>query len=245
MSGRSSYAEVAFTFVEGCEAAIDVTAVLDGLRKSAGELGLTHFIISELPAPAAELAPFVLMNAWPSGWYERYRDRNYFDCDPVGQQALLSESPFRWRDVLPKLRKAPGADIVMGEAGEFGLVDGYCVPIFTPSHCRAVVALASSHNLELSSQERAAVHLMAVAAHARLRALLGRSASPAPRLTARQREILTWCATGKSAWEISRILNISARTVVAHLESIRRRLNASNTTQAVVMALRCGELDSL
>jgi LuxR family quorum sensing-dependent transcriptional regulator len=62
------------------------------------------------------------------------------------------------------------------------------------------------------------------------------------RLTPREREVLTWAAAGKSAWETATILSISEKTVIHHLDHIRRKLDAANTTQAVVVALQAGEL---
>lgn len=55
------------------------------------------------------------------------------------------------------------------------------------------------------------------------------------RLSERQREILKLLAAGESNKQISRQLNISAGTVKAHLESIFRRLNVNNRTQAAMM----------
>lgn len=54
-------------------------------------------------------------------------------------------------------------------------------------------------------------------------------------LSARQKEILKLLAVGESNKQISRRLNISAGTVKAHLESIFRRLNVHNRTQAAMM----------
>ncbi|AOR64592.1 response regulator transcription factor [Pectobacterium wasabiae] len=54
-------------------------------------------------------------------------------------------------------------------------------------------------------------------------------------LSERQREILKLLAAGESNKQISRRLNISAGTVKAHLESIFRRLNVNNRTQAAMM----------
>jgi LuxR family transcriptional regulator, quorum-sensing system regulator BjaR1 len=62
------------------------------------------------------------------------------------------------------------------------------------------------------------------------------------KLTPREREVLTWAAAGKSAWETATILSISQKTVTHHLDHIRRKLGVANTTQAVVAALRAGEL---
>lgn len=56
-------------------------------------------------------------------------------------------------------------------------------------------------------------------------------------LTKREREVLVWVANGKSYWETGQILGISEGTVRIHLASIRKKLNAANTTNAVAKAL--------
>jgi DNA-binding CsgD family transcriptional regulator len=57
-------------------------------------------------------------------------------------------------------------------------------------------------------------------------------------LTAREREVLTWVARGKSASEISAILRIAKRTVDEHAQSAFHKLGASNRVHAVAIALR-------
>ncbi|EAU9944698.1 DNA-binding response regulator [Salmonella enterica subsp. enterica] len=54
-------------------------------------------------------------------------------------------------------------------------------------------------------------------------------------LSARQREILQILAAGESNKQIGRALNISTGTVKAHLESLYRRLDVKNRTQAAMM----------
>lgn len=56
-------------------------------------------------------------------------------------------------------------------------------------------------------------------------------------LTPREREVLTWVAKGKAAWEIAKILHISKRTVDEHVQTASRKLGASNRPQAVAIAL--------
>jgi DNA-binding CsgD family transcriptional regulator len=57
-------------------------------------------------------------------------------------------------------------------------------------------------------------------------------------LTKREREVLTWVAQGKSAWEIGAILDITKRTVDEHAASAYRKLGAVNRAQAVAIAVR-------
>ncbi len=57
-------------------------------------------------------------------------------------------------------------------------------------------------------------------------------------LTAREVEVLTWVARGKSAWEVGEILHIAKRTVDEHVQTAVRKLGAVNRTHAVAMAVR-------
>jgi two-component system nitrate/nitrite response regulator NarL len=64
-----------------------------------------------------------------------------------------------------------------------------------------------------------------------------------PRLSARELDILSLAAQGKSTAEIAAGLNLSAATVKTHLQKIYDRLGVSDRTSAVVVALRRGLLD--
>jgi DNA-binding CsgD family transcriptional regulator len=70
----------------------------------------------------------------------------------------------------------------------------------------------------------------------------GRAAEDAarPRLTARELEVLSWLARGKSGGEISIILGISVPTVRIHIRSIFRKLEATNIPHAVARAFWIG-----
>lgn len=57
-------------------------------------------------------------------------------------------------------------------------------------------------------------------------------------LTAREIEVLAWVARGKSAAAIGDILQITKRTVDAHVSSAVSKIGAVNRTHAVALALR-------
>lgn len=57
-------------------------------------------------------------------------------------------------------------------------------------------------------------------------------------LTAREIEVLTWVACGKSAWEVGEILHIAKRTVDEHVQTAVRKMGAVNRTHAVALAIR-------
>jgi DNA-binding CsgD family transcriptional regulator len=63
-----------------------------------------------------------------------------------------------------------------------------------------------------------------------------------PGLTARERQVLSWLARGKSAFETAIILDISIFTVRLHIQSIKRKLGATNIPHAVTQAYHAGIL---
>lgn len=64
--------------------------------------------------------------------------------------------------------------------------------------------------------------------------------TPNSDLSPREREVLSLVARGKSNKEIAASLDISEATVKCHVSVILRRLDASDRTQAVVVALQRG-----
>lgn len=56
-------------------------------------------------------------------------------------------------------------------------------------------------------------------------------------LTARESEVLRWCASGKTSWEIAEILSISERTVNFHLSKIAQRLGVRGRLAACAVAI--------
>lgn len=59
-------------------------------------------------------------------------------------------------------------------------------------------------------------------------------------ITTREIEVMKWLKQGKTSWGISKILNISDSTVRFHINNIKRKLNAENTTHAIAIAFESG-----
>jgi two-component system, NarL family, nitrate/nitrite response regulator NarL len=98
--------------------------------------------------------------------------------------------------------------------------------------CEAIRAVARGETVIDSSLEGA------LAEQVRLRhSIVG------PRLTAREREILSRVASGASAAAIARELFISAPTVKTHLRRIYEKLGVTDRAAAVAVALRQGLID--
>ncbi len=59
-------------------------------------------------------------------------------------------------------------------------------------------------------------------------------------ISLREKEVLRWIKAGKSSWEIARLLEISKSTVNFHITNIMQKLNASNRTEAIAIAMEQG-----
>lgn len=129
---------------------------------------------------------------------------------------------------------------------ELGLANGLIFPLVSHRGLYYSLAVFTAERdreaLAILNRARHEAHVLSTYFHHRVREILGRR-DPATRnlLTPRERECLLWAACGKTAWETSRILKITERTVKFHLANASRRLDTSNTTHAVARAMLRGE----
>lgn len=72
---------------------------------------------------------------------------------------------------------------------------------------------------------------------------MARSSCQLYQLTARECEVLNWVTEGYSNAEIAKQLYVSTETVKTHLSHCLSKLGARDRTQAVVLALRSGQLE--
>lgn len=183
---------------------------------------------------------------YPGDWTEYYLDENYASHDYVTRFAAKSNLPFEWKD-LGQYRLSQQQKLIFKEATEVGLMSGGTVPIHGPGAAKATFSVANNMEddefTKLFTTHRHEIHLMAAYVHEKIMGLgLHKPLDGALKLTPREVEILTWIAKGKSRWEVGTILEISEDTVKAHLENIRQKLGATNTTHAIAIALLHGIL---
>lgn len=242
----SRYATAAFDLIANIQELPEPAAIMDRFSEAVRQFGFHSFLITGLPLPGRRLEPYVLLNGWPDEWYKRYTTRNYVQYDPIAQNCFATINPFLWQDVTDSVEIEGKAKSVMDDATEFDMREGFVVPIFDSGGFQAAVTMAG-RKLDFPLEASPAIHLMAIYAHAKIRQLVhaalenrkGQSSATCLNpLTEREREILKWTAMGKTAWEISRILCISQRTVEDHLFHVRCKLDTATSTQAVVEALR-------
>lgn len=225
--------------IEAIQQQTQSAGVLEIIYDTIENYGFQRFIISGLPDHGVDVRPFVLLSGWSDEWYERYVSLGYVDVDPVARNCFSATRPFDWSEA-PYDREADlPARRVMDEARDFGMAEGFCVPIHMEGRMQGVVSLAGDAS-QLDAKRRLELHMLALYAHGQLRFLNGRRAEQAPRrtITRREAEVLKWVAAGKTATEIAEITGLSARTVNQHCENAQHRLGTNNRVHTVVEAIR-------
>jgi LuxR family transcriptional regulator, quorum-sensing system regulator BjaR1 len=242
LSIRGNIQDRAFDIVEKIDNANGLDQIMGIMAVAGHSFGYENFSIAGLPMPGESIDPYIMACGWPEEWSSRYRQKDYVHVDPVIRQVRLANKPFMWSEA-PVAQDDSAAQKVMNEGAEFGLVEGFAVPIYTTHGFQAIVTFGAGA-LTLDKSEQAGLHLIAIYAHQAIRSLLPNSGKGKgfwqleKQLSGREIECLKWTAAGKTAYEISIITGLSHRTVEHYLINSMRKLNATNRVQAVAEAVR-------
>jgi LuxR family quorum sensing-dependent transcriptional regulator len=223
--------------VEQTKTAADIEDCLLELAAGFGFTGLFGGIVPTRQAPLAELRSRILFQRFPAQWLDRYSSKGYVFRDPIIQHLSHERAPFTWHEAYKSCPQRGNVRLIRGEAAEFGLRDGYVVPISTIDGEVASLSFGGPGTLpvsaDLSVLNFAASY--ALGRHLHRIATLKRVSS---NLTAREWDCLLWAGEGKTNWEISAILGISRSTVTKHIMAAREKLGAVSKAHAIATAIR-------
>lgn len=226
----------AFDFIETLEEKASVEELVQAFQAFLSDFGFIAFCVGNPIAPKLALEDRVLVSTWPDEWNKIWFERNYVAVDPVVYQLLAQAVPFRWRDLRSQVT-GHGAE-VMDAARDFKFLDGIAIPV--RSQMREIMGITmAGPNIKLTKREEMCIYMAAIYFHARLEQLKGKDRDEV-KLTARERECLSWAAAGKTDWEISQILGISHETTKQHMKKTIAKLDAMHRAQAVALAIHKG-----
>jgi DNA-binding NarL/FixJ family response regulator len=179
---------------------------------------------------------FALESTYPAEWLDHYIGNAYAAIDPVRRLGRAGPRPFYWHDI-PGDKLNARERRLLAEGREAGLRDGIGIGLHDPIHLTGLGLASSTGGADADRATLSLLHLLAIQFHLAYQST--QPADPAPvALTRREREILSWCAQGKTNWVIGEILHISEHGVDFHVRNILRKLDADCRTTAVVKALR-------
>lgn len=178
---------------------------------------------------------------YPEAWIETYFAKGYLKVDPVLKKNFTN-FPFQyWKDTY---RQSPPPRQFISDSRDFGLQSG-CTFGMTDLNGRegSIFSFAGS-SIEYHPRTEAIIkHVVPHFNQALVRIFSTKTGRKPAELTPREQEILRWIKEGKSSWDISMIVGISARTVNYHVNNVKRKLDAVSRAQAVAIGVEQGLLD--
>lgn len=184
----------------------------------------------------------------PSSFLVTHADLKRIRTDPVMHRLQSELTPFTWDQDFYAKR---GMGHLWEDQAPYGYRYGIAASLPVGDGQRVFVGVDRYEKLPTGSQMlarlHADLHLLAVHAHVAARRILAKPAPPPleslqlPRLSPREIEVLRWTDEGKTAYEISVILQMKERTVTSYLELAKEKLGVvGKKSQAVKVAKALG-----
>lgn len=206
---------------------------------------LTHFEYAFCTAlNLKEEAPveYLTLN-YPKEFLNRYFENKYYLNDHVVDELLATREIQHWGTVDKKYRSVENREPSTLEAIEFGLKDGLTFGALDEDQLIGTTFSFAGKTIENNERTKTIITYAVTHLSEALKKLLYQKGHKQHKLLSpREKEILLWMKEGKTSWEISTILGIAERTVNFHVSNARKKLNASNRSQAIAKAIAMGEL---
>ncbi|GAA0580091.1 autoinducer binding domain-containing protein [Caenispirillum bisanense] len=198
----------------------------------AAEIGFGHVTYTlHLPNDPTRIP--LLFTSYPQGWVQHYSEHNFFSVDPVIRLARLGR-PFGWRDIPDSVRAGTGRH-VLSEAREFGVVDGYCVPILGTSSIGAFNATAQGSARERDEALRYGTESLVAlgnVVHERARLLTMREAGAiVARLSPVESEMVQRLVTGLNEDQVVAAMRLGDGEFRRLLASVMSKLDTTTPDQ--------------
>jgi LuxR family quorum sensing-dependent transcriptional regulator len=233
----SSDLKVVFDFFDRLDDLKTIDATCDVLQNIIESFGFNSFILTRLaPFSSERFSEMVQLSTLPQVFVEEYTAQEYIRDDQIVHKSVGIDFSFDWRnDEL--ITNSPLEKSLISFRHDIGIHNVSMFPVRGPYGTNACLAVVQSVS-DLSKRDRAGLHMIAQYAFAKVSGMVAPDHSKYRKLTNREHEVLTWVASGKSAWEIGEILGISKRTVDEHSQTACHKLGAVNRTQAVAIAVQ-------
>lgn len=219
-----------------------LSAVCSSFFKQAG---VDYFMFGLCHSTSLADPDILIIDNLPGDWCEFYHRREFQRIDPITSYCFSNTVPILWHKLiqLPEYSDSQ-YQVMMHNAKGFGLTSGLSIPLRTPSGSAGMLSLISRQSPEKSENIFNAITPYAMLLTSHLMDSVNRNnwlnkeqSLDKIKLTAREYDCLFWACEGKTSWEISRILCISERTVMFHLNNATEKFGAKNRQHAVARGI--------
>lgn len=162
----------------------------------------------------------------------------------IQKQCKNRTAPFGWNDIPTDSGKTSDQlKELLRKAESNNIHNGVCIPIHGAGAEQGMLNVAHSSKYKAKAEDNLRfLQFHAMGIHEAVKACSDRQTkgmSKTKALSPRERECLDWIAAGKTAWETAKIVGITESTVSFHIRNTIQKLNASNRSHAVAIAMAC------
>jgi len=234
-------------FITDTHQAASGEALLDLLKRAVGSYGydrISLWVVNdpELPTQAHERG---ILHNFPEDVRNFYKDNAAHRYDPVVLAQRALPRSLDWETYEHRSQYKPEQTRLYQVAREGGLNHGLSTPLWGARGLSASLGLASSARKDAVHANVDMINALAAQFYVSFKRLYGVTppdqALPVA-LSAKECEILTWVAAGKTDEEVAIILNITRNTVDTHMRHIFAKLDAKNRVTAVVKGIMHGHI---
>lgn len=229
--------------VEAFKPAISVAsthAELQAIAESiCNETGLQHLMFNSANMSGSPL----FFGTYGMRWITRYLEMQYYRNDPVVQACYRSFDPVNWNQLDWSPRPAAR---LRNDSLEHGVgSQGLSFPIRGPFAQFAILTISHTceddeWNAYIEENTCSFLRLGIQLNRAVLRLHTGAIPEISRHLSPREIEVMTLLARGQSRSKAAQELQISEHTLRVHIEAARKKMDASNTINAVARSIMMG-----
>ncbi|MEO0637633.1 MAG: LuxR C-terminal-related transcriptional regulator [Pseudomonadota bacterium] len=210
------------------------------LKQASNDAGFESFTLFGMPSEQETLREATMLGTWQPQLVAAYDELCLAGESAVLSRARSSTLPFTWQIEainagLPDDKRQRAIDLFT----DFNMTQGLVCPIHVPDQTAYLIEFTGS-SIPKEPDLLNTMHILALHATERLRALTKPDPCQTIKLTQRERDCLYWTAEGKTSAEIATILSISEHTVNHYLSLAARKLNSHTRAQAIARAIRLG-----
>ncbi|MBU0859789.1 MAG: LuxR family transcriptional regulator [Alphaproteobacteria bacterium] len=193
-----------------------------------------------------EDAGMKFMHNYPQDWMSYYFEKELNTIDPVIIYGFTVADSFKWDEVTRKMNLSRAQKACMNLGVEAGLYNGICTPLRGPSNAIGGLSLAASEKRDSFDGKIDLITAYSNHFYLAYRRLGEKALQGAHQtvcnfaLTAKERDVLSWAAKGKSYGDIATILETSDHTIDFHIRNIFKKLEVNHMVLAVVKAMTYG-----
>lgn len=245
------YPEILGEMVQVSRAGGDLVKAIDVTVKA---LGFETFMYG----CSATLRPSAESRVWafttlPIEWVREYEAKAYIEVDPRMQGLFKSALPVIWDQ--SERGKSSRLDRFLDDASRYGSRSGIALLVPDSAHNSCMVAFNTSTSIlnpvrrQMMLRMQGDLLTFGIYFHELfMKPMMSKGIPPAAQgspLTNRELETMRLLVRGMNYEQVAEVMGITVRTVQAHSDSIRTRLNAKTMQEAVFLAFRAGLLAEL